>query len=154
MFINYDLENSPLQIRTDSVVGSNKQVWVYFLTAGEDLAGGVELYFTSPPQYSLNGCTSHTNFPTALPTETDQIWTISLTRTSGTVRVIINCNNKEVRNVVVSGTTCSYSSWSAFWSRDVEKIQFHFLFDTASPSDYYGSLPRTQHQTTTEQVNK
>ena len=135
MWINYDLENSPLQIRTDSVVGSREEVQVWFYTAGGDIAGEVLLFFTSPPQYRLYLCgISRTNFPTALPTETDKIWTITLTRTSGIVRVIINCNNKEVLNVVLSDTTCSDSRWSTYWSKDVERIYFP-SDDTAS--DYH-----------------
>ena len=133
--INYDLENSPLQIRTESLVGSNELVRVFFSTAGRERAGGVGLYFTFPPQYWLRYCTtSRTNFPTALPTETDKIWTVTLSRTSGTVRLIIHCNNKEVLNVVLSSTTCSNNIWSSCWSRDVGKIQF-YPEDTAS--DFY-----------------
>ena len=137
MFINYDLENSPLQIRTDSVLGSDEEVKVYFYTAGGDLAGGVVLYFTSPPQYWLSRCsTSRTNLPTALPTETDKIWTVTLTRTSGTLRVSLHCNNKEVLNVVLSDTICSSSNykWSSYWSWDVEKIKFS---SSGTASDYY-----------------
>ena len=135
VYRNYDLENSPLQIRTDSVVGSDEQVKVWFFNAGGEIAGAVNLYFTSYPKYSLSWCSTYfTSFPTALPTETDKIWTVTLTRTSGTVRVIIHCNNKKVLNVVLSETTCSSSSWSSYWGGDVEKIKFHSL-DTAS--DYY-----------------
>ena len=106
-----------------------------FYTAGGDPAGGVTLHFTSPPQYWVDYCsTSRTNLPTALPTETDKIWKITLTRTSGTVSVIIHCNNKEVLNVVPSSTTCSDSRWSNYWTREVEKIKFS-SYDTAS--DYY-----------------
>ena len=122
MYINYDLENSPLQIRTYSVVGSDEKVQLRFYTAGNDNAGGVELRLTSPPQYWLNWCsTSWTNFPTALPTETDKIWTIILSRTSD-VRLTIYCNNKEVLNVLMSAATCSDNDWSEMWSRDVGKI--------------------------------
>ena len=111
------------------------EVKVYFNTAKRYSAGGVLLYFTSPPQYRLGYCsTSYTNFPTALPTETDKILTLTLTRTSGTVRVSIHCNNKEVLNVELSDTICSDSRWSTTWSRDVEKIRFPSS-DTAS--DYY-----------------
>ena len=134
-YINYDLENSPLQIKTDRVVGSDEEVIVFFYTAGGDSAGGVWLFFTSPPQYYLDSCsTSLTNFPTDLPTETDKILTLTLTRTSGTVRVSIHCNNKEVLNVELSDTICSDSRWSTYWSRDVEKIRFPSLETT---SDYY-----------------
>ena len=108
---------------------------MYFYTAGKNYAAGVNLYFTSPPRYNLLDCsTSRTKFPTALPTETDKIWTMTLSRISG-IRLIIHCNNKEVLNVVLSDTTCGESDWSEKWSRDVEKIKFDSTFDTAS--DYY-----------------
>ena len=135
--VNYDLENSPLQIRTDSEVGSDEKVVLYLYTAEEEFrnAGGVELRFTTPPQYYLRYCTSKSaDLPTDLPTETDKIWTIILTRTSD-VRLTIYCNNKEVLNVLMSENTCSYSDWSTYWSRDVGKIRFTSTHDTAS--DYY-----------------
>ena len=134
VLVNYDLENSPLQIRTDSLIGSDEKVVLYFHTAGGDMAGGVGLYFTSSPQYWLRYCTtSRTNFPTALPTETDKIWTIALIKTSG-IRLIIKCNNKEVVNVLISDASCGYSDWSEMWSRDVGKIQFG---SSETASDYY-----------------
>ncbi|KAL5251349.1 hypothetical protein ACHWQZ_G016894 [Mnemiopsis leidyi] len=139
VYIDHDLENSPLQIKTNSEVGSNEKVWLRFYTAQQDYAGGITLYFSSSPQYHLNYCsTSYTNFPTELPSETDKVWTITLTRSSGKKGVVIHCNDKEVLNVVLSNTTCSDSRWSTYWSRDVEKIQF-YIFDTAS--DFYRSAP-------------
>ena len=140
--IDYDLENSPLQIRINSQVGSNEQVTVPFFTAGEDQVGGVYLYFASPPQYYLGFCiSSWTNFPTALPSETDMIWTVTLTRTSGTVRLIIHCNNKELVNIVMSDNSCSESNWNEKWSHDVEKIRFS---SSSKASDYYrpGKYPK------------
>ena len=135
VFISYDMEHSPLQIKTDSIVGSNEQVKVYFHTAGRGGAGKVSLLLTSPPQYRLSPCnTSLTNFSTVLPLETDKLWTISLKRTSGKKRVSITCNSKEVLDLVLSNTTCIESTWSYYWSRDVSKIYFS-LTDTAS--DFY-----------------
>ena len=132
VYINYDLENSPLQIKTDSLVGSNEIVGVYFYTSGGDEAGEVLLSFTSPPKYWLVYCsTSWTKFLTALPSETDKVWTLTLSRTSGTVRLTISCNNEKVLNVVFSDTICGYDEWSN-WKRDVEKIKFVF-----TASDYY-----------------
>ena len=128
--INYDLEKSPLQIRTDSV--SYENVRMNFYNFYGNSAGGVALSFYTPPQYRLNSCTtSFTNFPTALSTEAVNIWTIILNRISGAVWLIIYCNNKEVLNVALSETTCSDSDWSKVWSKDVEKIEFASL-DTAS----------------------
>ena len=132
MYINFDLENSPLQIKTDSVVGSKEEMQVLFYS-GFSGAGDVDLRFSSPPQYRLYYCdNSWTNFPTDLPSETEKVWTITNSRVSGEIRVVIHCNDKEVLNVVLSDTTCSYSRWSERWSRDVDMIRF---FDTAS--DYY-----------------
>ena len=132
--INFDLENSPLQIRTDSVVESKERVAVNFYNAQGSLAGGIQLSFSSTPTYYLSSCSnSHTNFPASLPTESDKIWKLSLIRTSD-VRLMIHCNNKEVLNVVLSDTTCSHSDWSFHWNRDVEKMKF---FSSDRASDYY-----------------
>ena len=130
----YDLENSPLQIRTDSVVGSNEMVNVRFYKTSSNSAGGGVLLYFSPPQYYLRYCTtSWTNFPTELPSKTDKVWTISLSRTSGEIRVKITCNEKEILNVVLCNT-CTWWKYSNYWNRDVDKIEF-LSSDTAS--DYY-----------------
>ena len=132
MYIDHDLENSPLQIKTNSEVGSNENGWLSFYTAQQDSAGGINLYFWSSPKYWLYDCSnSSTNFPTDLPSETDKVWTITLTRSSGERSVVVHCNDKEVLNVVFSNTTCSDSWWSTYWSRDVEKIVFR-ISDKAS----------------------
>ena len=133
--IDYDLENSPLQIRTNSEVGSNEKVRMTFLTAAYNSVGELWLTFGSPPQYTLTRCTGDINFPIDLPSETDKVWTISLTRNSGEIRVVVHCNNKEVVNVVLSDTVCtSFDQWNTYWSRDVEVMWFASQ-DTAS--DYY-----------------
>ena len=134
VYTKYDLENSPLQIRTNSVDGSNEKVVVHFFTAEGEYLDGVGLYFTSTPQYWLFLCTtSYTDFPTPLPSETDKIWTITLIRTVS-IKLTINCNNKEVINIVMSDITCDVSDWRPRWSRDVEKIKFA---DQDTASDYY-----------------
>ena len=109
-----------------------------FYGANSKIAGGVFLIFDSPPQYKLTKCnTSWTNFPADLPYDSDKIWTITLSRPTGKRKVVIHCNDKEVLNVVMSDTTCSYSDWSTAWSRDVKDLEFLFQYDTAS--DYYRS---------------
>ena len=134
MYIDADLENSPLEIKTDSSIGSDEAVYVGFFTSGRAITGGVILHFSSIPQYVLGACTSSwTNFPTELPTDTDKVWKITLTRTSG-IRLVIHCNEVEVLNVLLTDSTCSESSWNYYWSRDVKKILFS-NWDTAS--DYH-----------------
>ena len=134
MDINYDLEKYPLQIRTDSVVGSDEKLKVRFKRADGEFAGEVTINLRSPPQYAIDHCyTSWTNLPTALPTESDRTWKLTLTRTS-VARLVIHCNNVEVLNVEISAGTCVNHEWSTFWSKKVQKIYFH---PNDGASDYY-----------------
>ena len=120
----YDLENTPLQIRTNSELGGNEVVQVWFYTAAGADVGGVIFFFTSPPKYHLVHCsTSRTNFPVDLPSGTTKVWTITLTRTSG-IRLRVQCNDVEVLNVVISDTICGHTVYTR-WDRQVGKILFH-----------------------------
>jgi hypothetical protein len=132
--LDYDLENTPLQIKTDSEVGSNEQMAVNFLTAQEKMAGGVRIIFASTVLYELGSCSIRaTVLPTTLPSTKEKVFRITLSRTSG-IRLKIECNEEEILNVLMSDTTCSKSHWSTIWSEEVKKIRFN-NYDTAS--DYY-----------------
>ena len=145
VYIECDLESTPLEIRTNSVLGSHDEVRVNFYLAEANSAAGVFLYFTSTPQYLLSYCTSPTNLPVTPPSATDKIWRITLTRTAG-VRLVIHCNDVEVLNTLLSDATCSYNSrWSTYWSKDVAKIKFSSS-DTAS--DYYRPQPGDYNKVT------
>ncbi|XP_063693709.1 uncharacterized protein LOC134825463 [Bolinopsis microptera] len=136
--IEWDLQSTPLEIKTNSVLGSGDKVVVDFYSAGGAYAGRVGLWFTSTPGYLINWCgMSYTNLPVNLPSPTDKVWRITLTRTAG-VRVVIHCNEVEVLNILLSQATCSNSDWSTIWIWDVAKIMFHPA-DTAS--DYYATQP-------------
>ena len=129
-----DLETTPLEIKTDSTIGSEDEVYVNFYNSGGETVGDVQLRFSSTPQYYIWPCTpSWTNFPVSLPTEVEKVWRITLNRNSG-IRLLIHCNNVEVLNILMSDT-CSDSSWSTYWSRTVGKVSFYPSSDTAS--DYY-----------------
>ena len=132
--MNYDLETLPLEIRTDSVLGSDEKVVVWFNNARGDIAGGVGVEFSSTHQYYRGYCTeSWTNFPTTLPTATDKVWRVTVTRTAG-IRVVIHCNDQEIINILLSDSTCSYSSWSTYWSRKIAQIEF---IDSDTAPDFY-----------------
>ena len=133
VYIPLDLENTPLEIKTDSKLGSGDDVYVSFHTTRGERAGGLEISFYST-RYWLDYCNSWTNFPSNLPSEVEKIWRITLDKTAG-IRLQIHCNGVEVLNVLMSDNTCSYSDWRYYWSKDVENIYFHPSHDTAS--DYY-----------------
>ena len=144
-----DLETIPLDIKTDSTIGSGDEVRVEFYTSGRDDVGDVLIRFSSTPRYYIGYCRSWTNVPVSLPTEVEKVWRITLNRNSG-IRVLIHCNNVEVVNILMS-STCSWSSWSSYWSKTVEKFWFRPDFDTAS--DYFragqsGRTVYTKHKFT------
>ena len=134
-YIEWDLESTPLEIRTNSVLGSNDLVRVR-LYSGGNIAGQVSLRFISTAlQYNLNWCTlSETNLPVTAPSANDKVWRITLTKTAG-VRVVIHCNDVEVLNTLISQATCVDIGWSTVWTRDVTTIMF--LYDQDTASDYY-----------------
>ena len=126
--------SSPLAIKTDSSLGSDETVEIYFHTSEGSRAGGVTLYFTPSPKYELHKCTdSMTDFSADLPTEKEKVWRISLTKTSG-IGLVIHCNDEEVLDLLMSDSACSYNRWDNHWGKDVEKIRFD-NDDTAS--DYF-----------------
>ena len=128
------METTPLYIKTDSASGSSQQIRLYFYTDQKVQAGGLNIYFSSTPQYFIHHCLSNTNFPVALPPETDKVWKITLSRVSG-IRLVIHCNDVEVLNMVLSDSTClTFNFWNTYWSRIMKRIFFNGD-DTAS--DFY-----------------
>ena len=125
MKIDFDLENYPLQIKTDSEVGSDEEVKVMFFDSQEDLIGGIFLYFKSPPQYYISYCSSsHVDIPN-LPSQTEKVWTITFTRTSDVVTLVLHCNEVEVFNVVISDKICKSGFAATYWIRKpASKILF------------------------------
>ena len=131
MFIDYDLETYPLQIKTDSVVGSNVQIAVLLYTVDNTYISTIQLYFSNTIEYHISDCSSWTTL-TNVPEEQNKVWTLTKTTTSLT----IHCNDVEVLNYVFS--VSSDSDCVSKYSQDVEKIWFHSS-DTAS--DWYRKKP-------------
>ena len=137
VYIDYDINTTPLEIRSDSELGSGDQVSVGFYSSPGDIAGRVGLKLASPPRYLIYFCSySWTSFPTDLPTARVKVWRITVIRSSGIIGLQILCNGEEVLNTVLSDLMCtSYSgSWNYDWNGDIAKIQFH---SSDTMSDYY-----------------
>ena len=98
--IPFDLENTPLQIKTDSTTGSTDyiEVWLY----DSNYIGRVFVKFHSPIQYHIDHCQSWIDLPTQPPDDVNKIWTFTKTDTA----FIISCNGVEVLSYVFSD-----SSW-------------------------------------------
>ena len=133
--IPHDLEKTPLQIKTDSAVGSGDRVILYLYTAGGEYVGIVQVSLNSS-RYLLRSCgTSWTALPSTLPSEINKVWVI--TKLPGP-RITLECNGVKVVDITMSDT-CSNIKWSTYWRRQVEQIKFESS-DSAS-DEYWGTLP-------------
>ena len=128
--ISFDLESTPLQIKTDSITGSGEWIAVTAHTEDESYIGGVWVQFSSPVQYFIDYCTSPwTSLPVQPPDEEDKTWTIRKTATT----LSIECNGVEVLNYQFSDS--SNGNCVSKWGGDVvDKILFNSSYDTASDS--------------------
>ena len=113
---------------------------VRFLTAQGELAGGIDLFLTTLPHYKLPSCiTNRVDLPTNLPSDTDKVWQVILTKKSGARHILLLCDSMEVVKLVMSDSTCSSADWN-IWSQDIKKIQFT---SNDNASDFYLSHPKT-----------
>ena len=135
MYIDYDIEDNPLQIMTDSVVGSEDLLRVGFYTQDDTYSGDMYVKFTDPPQYWIGYCNADWVTFTA-PEEQVRTWTITKTETS----VVLACNGVEIVNYLFSESTRDVCV--SYWSRDATKMKFRSNsngIDTAS--DKYRAKP-------------
>ena len=128
MKIDYDLEEHPIQIKTNSTVGSDEVVALYLYTAEDTFISNIRLVFSATLQYRINQCTGYSNFSVDVPAEQDKIWTITKTDTA----IKIECNDVEMVNLVYSDS--SEDDCVAKYSQDVGKIKF---LSSDSASDEY-----------------
>ena len=133
--INYDLESTPLQIKTDSWAGSNHFTGINFYTEQGGYIGYFYFIFTSTLRYGISDCKGQTNFPTAPPSEVNKIWQI--TKLPGP-RIILHCNEVMVLDFTLS-SECTMRTWKAKWNgKEVHKIMFR---GGGTASDYYKPAP-------------
>ena len=110
---------------------------VVIKTTSGTIAGRVQVYFTSPPQYYLGYCSkSRTDFsgdPSVIAMiDKEKVWTLTLNKTlTGDRNVVIRCNDVEVVNVGLSNNTCGNSDWSEHWTQELAQFGFS-IYDTAS----------------------
>eukprot|EP00116_Pleurobrachia_bachei_P003169 sb/3463431/ len=127
--IPWDLEGTPLQIKTNSTLGSNEEISVEMYKTGGIIFSHVDVRFTSPMQYYMAYCSDWTDLPVQPPVEVNKIWTITKTETA----LIITCNGVEVLNLLFADSSIS-DCVPKLGGDVVEEIAFR-SGDTAS--DFY-----------------
>ena len=135
-WITFDLEATPLQIKTDSTGDTFADSQVWFYTAEEEEAGAIKIIFTDRPRYQIMYCRKEEYFPDTLPSEVNKIWTITKLRGP---RITIKCNEVTVVDILISDETCDDPENNGnVWSRDVELIEFDYY---EKASDEYRPAP-------------
>eukprot|EP00116_Pleurobrachia_bachei_P012508 sb/3472770/ len=143
-FIPFDLESTPLQIKTDSTATISvdmEMIWVIAYTADGTKLAGVSIKFRSPMKYAIAACTGDIwpQFQVQPPEEVDKIWTIRKTNTT----LSIECNGVEL--VYYQFSNRVDNRCVSKWGGDiVDKIQFQ-TGDTAS--DSYAKNPAIGNET-------
>ena len=133
--LDFDLESTPLEILTDSEIGSKAKISVLLFAAKNKEAGSITINYPSQ-KYNLEYCSQSNNTLNDLPSTTKKIWRIALTKEAWTVREVVHCNEVEVVDFLMSDSNCDGMSWrwSGRWKNEVFLIKFPSA-DTAS--DYF-----------------
>ena len=128
--VSWDLEATPLLIKTDSTLGSDEKIIVWMYDRDGNVIAGLAMIFSSPMQYVIGYCAAdYTTLPVQPPAEVDKIWTITKTETA----IIITCNGVEVLNFLFEDSSKD-NCVTRVGGGDVEQIEFHRI-DKAS--DFY-----------------
>ena len=125
----WDLEGTPLQIKTDSKLDSDERILVYMYDKDSSFISSMTVLFTATLKYTIGFCRAWTELPVQPPVEVDKIWTLTKTE----IAIIITCNNVEVLNYLFADS--GNSNCVPKWGGDVvEKIMFH---TNDAASDFY-----------------
>ena len=135
--IDISLETTPLEIWTNSTMGSGDSVALKLLSEKEEWLGTLELRFTAPPRFQPLPCMNHyedldmSACPSSVPS---RVWRISLIRSTEQLMITTHCNGEELANFEATGIKCGSSVWNAYWSRSMVKIEF---WESDSATDFY-----------------
>ena len=128
--IDFDINSTPLQLYTDSEIGSGDVMWVLFTQTSSVKQAGISVIFDSDPDYHIGICVSvRTNIPkNKLGDDKNRIWTIEKHDT----KLKLLCNGVEIFNHDTQ--TSDVERCESRWSRDYDSFRFNDdeIKDTAS----------------------
>ena len=136
--LKFDLENDPLEIRTDSIIGSGEEIKLLLSSMAGIRSGGLYVQFSSVIKYFIVRCkTAYNGLQESCPDVGHKIWRVTLKKAAD-IRLLIHCNNVKTVDVVISSDICGRSEWNTYWNRVTGIIRYH-RDDTAS--DFYRNGP-------------
>ena len=132
--LDIPLETSPLQIKTDSLIGSDERIVIRLIFDDDTNSYSFfSIIFSSPPSYRFHKCmVEDSTVKYDWPPVNNKVWTIKKT----TSAITILCNGGVVLYFALSENNCD--SLQPIWKENVARIRFA---DTDSASDYYRIEP-------------
>ena len=131
--IDFDLETTPLQIQTDSMVGSGDLLWVRFNPLNSDIGPGIEIRFHDSPSYHIGFCSLDSTVFTIPSTENTKVWTFRKSAT--TIQLL--CDTKQIFKLNFADS--SSQDCKNKWSLDTAYIKFQ---STDKASDSFRQRPK------------
>ena len=130
--IDFQLQSTPLQIHTNSEIGSGDLIWAQFYDS-DDTSRGLTVSFVSPPNYDMGYCKGDTEIPLSkLGTNKNRIWTIEKENT----KIKVACNGIlifEYDPQLSSDQECREK-----WAQDTSSLKFGSTSsETDTASDFY-----------------
>merc|ERR1712003_163218 len=126
--IGFDLENIPVEIRTDSNPESRDQIRISFFTEGKGKpSGNLKIKFDERPKYFIENCMVRAiEFEDPLADEDERVWRVTETDEG----IIVFCNGVVVLNYKFKDADKAKACID-MWSENTEVMEFHSQ-DTAS----------------------
>ena len=129
----FDLESTPLQIKTNTAADSDAEIGLVMWNEDKNQTY-IYIRFNTSYQYQIEPCMSdYTDLPVQPPSDLIKIWTITKTASNLT----LECNGVELVTVVFEdhGDEC-VKNWET-----IEEILWIFSFNMASVYLWSGNLP-------------
>ena len=113
--ISFDINSTPLQVYTDSEVGSGEMIWVQFHASNK--GAGMGIYFNAQPKSFVGYCEEQEIPLGKLGTIKNRVWTIEKENT----RVKLRCNGEQIFDFDTEDSTKDCKS---HWVLDFITLKF------------------------------
>ena len=130
-YMDWSLEPFPAKITVEFKTNMHPETsdaMLYFelnFYSGQDYIGALEVeYDSSSVEYYIGRCsTKWTDIPVKLLSDTENLWQLTLDRTSG-IRLAIHVNDVKVMDELLSD--CNNNEWKDRWTKDMTRMNVYY----------------------------
>jgi hypothetical protein len=136
-----NVDSAGIQFKTDSVLGENDHINVFFLNKDDKETGTFYIQFNDRMVIHPNGCLASgtLKLSAAIPSENEKIWTVSF---NDELRLTIDVNGVILYNVLMS--ECTSQSWANNWKIGTVSIDIESRDSKAIVLDGYRAFPKDE----------